>query len=496
MSRIRRGRPAPLWVVGMAALLSGCSDADPLEPTPGGPQVAEVVPRPHARAAAAGGEVVARFDRALDPTSVDADAVQVFGRWSGVIPGSVTLEDADRTLRFTPARPLAAGEWVSVQIPADRVRDQDGEALRSGFAWSFWTAAAPASLDPTFAEQIPVRRPGEGHIQTYGAYAGDLNGDGWSDLVVPNEQSADLRIFLNDGTGGYGGFSVVPLPGADDPSTNEGADFNGDGHIDIAVGSARGDKVHVLFGDGRGGLVLGPVLTVGMIVRGVCVLDLEGDGNPDLAATAFAGQEVVWFRNDGSGAFQEAGRAAAGQGPWACATADMDGDGLRDLIVGSRGSLDVHVFLNVGDGTLDSLSPVPAGGDPWMFASGDMDGDGRADIVSVGAQAGTVDVLFGDGTGAVSLEQSLTVGGFPLAVDLGDLDGDGDLDVVVSDYAAAAFSVLENDGSGQVNRRTHILQAPRAGSCAILHDRDGDGDLDITGIDEEDDVLLLFVNGG
>lgn len=131
-----------------------------------------------------------------------------------------------------------------------------------------------------------------------------------------------------------------------------------------------------------------------------------------------------------------------------------------------------------------------------MFASGDMDGDGRADIVSVGAQAGTVDVLFGDGTGAVSLEQSLTVGGFPLAVDLGDLDGDGDLDVVVSDYAAAAFSILENDGSGQVNRRTHILQAPRAGSCAILHDRDGDGDLDITGIDEEDDVLLLFVNGG
>ena len=84
--------------------------------------------------------------------------------------------------------------------------------------------------------------------------------------------------------------------------------------------------------------------------------------------------------------------------------------------------------------------------------------------------------------------------GFPIAVDLGDLDGDNDLDLVVSNYAASSFSVYQNNGDGLFGLAS-ILDAPESGSCAILQDRDKDGDLDITGIDEIEDVLLLFQNG-
>jgi hypothetical protein len=38
------------------------------------------------------------------------------------------------------------------------------------------------------------------------------------------------------------------------------------------------------------------------------------------------------------------------------------------------------------------------------------------------------------------------------------------------------------------------LPASGAGSCAVLVDRDGDGDLDLTGVDELDDLLMLFRN--
>ena len=74
-------------------------------------------------------------------------------------------------------------------------------------------------------------------------------------MIVPNEGSDDLRVFMNDGTGGYGPFTVVPIPEGDGPSPNEGADFDGDGDIDFAVGNAHGSYVAVYHGDGAGGLV-------------------------------------------------------------------------------------------------------------------------------------------------------------------------------------------------------------------------------------------------
>ncbi len=58
---------------------------------------------------------------------------------------------------------------------------------------------------------INVRQPGEGWIQTYGTYAGDLDGDGWSDFIVPNEIAADIRVFMNDQQGSYDDFTIFNI---------------------------------------------------------------------------------------------------------------------------------------------------------------------------------------------------------------------------------------------------------------------------------------------
>ncbi len=50
---------------------------------------------------------------------------------------------------------------------------------------------------------IELRLPGESWIQTYGAYAGDLNNDGHSDITAVNEQTDDVRILLNNGAGQF-----------------------------------------------------------------------------------------------------------------------------------------------------------------------------------------------------------------------------------------------------------------------------------------------------
>jgi hypothetical protein len=147
-----------------------------------------------------------------------------------------------------------------------------------------------------------------------------------------------------------------------------------------------------------------------------------------------------------------------------------------------------------GDDTFTDLDRTAAGGDPWMLASGDVNADGIVDVVAVNPQVEYIAVLTGDGAGHMDLLDRYPLAGFPLAVDIGDLDGDGDLDAVTSGFASAQFTVFENDGAGALTRLQLDLRAPGAASCTVLHDRDGDGDLDITGVDELDDVLILFEN--
>ncbi len=94
-------------------------------------------------------------------------------------------------------------------------------------------------MDLTRTATINVREPGEGWIQTYGTYAGDLDADGWSDFIVPNEIPADIRVFMNDQQGGYNDFTIFTIAGGSRPSTNEGFDYNLDGLMDFTVAIAQ-----------------------------------------------------------------------------------------------------------------------------------------------------------------------------------------------------------------------------------------------------------------
>lgn len=67
--------------------------------------------------------------------------------------------------------------------------------------------------------------------------AGDFSGDGKLDLATPSYSGNRLSVFLGDGTGKFGTFSIFTLPNARDivdfyPSTAVG-DFNVDGKLDI-----------------------------------------------------------------------------------------------------------------------------------------------------------------------------------------------------------------------------------------------------------------------
>src|SRR5438270_581389 len=82
--------------------------------------------------------------------------------------------------------------------------------------------------------------------------AGDLNGDAKPDLAVVNQTDATVSILLNNGDATFTAATGSPLAAASSPTGVAIADFNQDGHADIAVPSAGANTFRVFAGLGAG----------------------------------------------------------------------------------------------------------------------------------------------------------------------------------------------------------------------------------------------------
>ena len=488
-----RFRPALL----LPLLLPACGAEDATPPSSPALEIVSVEPAPHARSAEAGSPVVVRFGRPVRPDSVGPRSLWAFGRWSGAAPADYRFSDGNRTVTMVPRRPFAAGETVTVYVSHDATADDATRLRPAGFSWQFWTRAGRSRLAFENAASFSTRtRPSE-PTRAYGGVASDLNVDGFLDLTLVNEDTADLRVFLNrgDGTGLFHDFLRPPAPVGRRASPSESSDFDRDGRVDLAVANIDVDTVSILLGNGDGSF--GPTRNVGVgrTPRGLAVLDGDGDGDVDVVTANTGSGTLSLLVNDGQGRFSPFSTLDAGsEGEWAVASADMNADGILDLVVGAQGSQQVVVMAGNGDGSFRRVSSEGSGGRVWMLATGDVDGNGTEDVTVANSQSGNVAVLLGDGRGSLRRSQTLPVGLFPLASDLGDLDGDGDLDWVVSSNRGG-WQVLRNEGGGGFILE-RLIGAPAAASCALLFDSDGDGDLDIALVDEDADQVILLRNLG
>jgi len=451
---------------------------------------------PSGQTVSAGTAITVTFDQAINPQTVSSASFRVFGRWSGPAKGQFAFLENNVTVSFQPNEPFIAGEMVWVQL-SKSIASANGGTLEKPYAWPFAIKSSPGFLDQPLETTIELRLPGEDYLQTYGAYAGDMNNDGYSDLVAVNESSDDLRILLNDGTGHYPSFEVYDTGDDSTPSPSEGADFNNDGEIDLVVTTAWDSEVRVLMGDGLGNFTNMDTYFTSNGVRGVVVGDFNGDGWDDMLTTNRLAGNITIFLNDGDGTFSASTLNLPDQDETACALVDANHDGILDIYYAAFNSQVCGVLLGDGTGAFTLSSQVAVQGRPWMIGAADLNGDGHPDLVSANSNSNKIAVLFSDGSGGLSQPTHYAPPNcqFPLAVDIGDIDGDGDMDFITSNYSSDNYTVFENDGIGQFTTPVTLL-APKASSCAILHDRDNDGDIDITGTDEEADVILLFKNPG
>lgn len=469
------------FVLGLAAVVGAQS-----------PMVVSTSPLPN-RDAGPFAPVRVTFSAPITPATVTPFSVSVFGRWTGAVAGSVSVDPTGTIVTFQPSKPMFVGDAIQVSLASSITSASTSSPLVGGYHFQFEVRTAPGSGVFQLTSQIPIRLPNEGPISTYGIHGGDVDRDGAPDLTAINELSHDIRVFKNDGCGHVSAMTLVQ-DGYNWPSPQESADFNRDGWLDLATGDYLFGNLSVYLNDGQGNYLAPLTLPGGSYLRSVGAADLNGDGYPDLVS-ANSSQTLVWL-NNGSGGFLPPVSYAAPYGSAEFNIVDANEDGHLDICVCDLVPSHLWVLIGNGDGTFTPNSTyVAIGAYAFASAAGDLNGDGHVDMCFCCHNPPTFNWFYGDGHGGFTLGGSAPAGGSPTSVHLGDLDGDGDLDAALSDYGAAEFRVFFNGGTGNFGAPV-ILPAVSGASCTTLIDFDRDGDLDIVGADEIADVAMVYSQVG
>ncbi|MCF2486630.1 FG-GAP-like repeat-containing protein [Dyadobacter sp. CY347] len=388
------------------------------------------------------------------------------------------------------------------------------------------------------------------------ASAGDVNGDGYADVIVgamfyDNGQNNEGAGFIYQGSAT--GLSATPVStlegnqaGAQFGSNVSSAgDVNGDGYSDVLVGAILYDKGQV--DEGAAFVWLGMADGISAVAAAAIqgkkdkgwfgyslssAGDLNGDGFEDIIVGSnqfdngqpYEGAAFIYFGSlsglSSASVLLEVNQAGANFGFSVSGAGDVNGDGYHDVVVGAdfydKAEEDVGAFF-IFHGSAQGISTVANSiyygqqHEEWLGFSvseaGDLNGDGFGDVVvgSFGYDAGDVDnnyegrvLIFHGSTNGIGLVPNVIIDGadngmyFGSAVSYaGDINGDGFADLVLGnsffsegeEYEGAVYvyygSILGINASPSAILQSNVDSMRMGSPISSAGDVNGDGFGDI-----------------
>jgi len=335
---------------------------------------------------------------------------------------------------------------------------------------------------------------------------GDINTDGFPDIVTANCEDDTVTVYLNEGSGNFqagvshwSGYFTIGI---------DALDLNGDGKADIVCSNRDGSDLTVLMGNGDG--TLQPVnfgySAGGLVAYRPLLHDFNADGNVDallvntIADLSFG---LSLIPGVGGGAFASAidyfsphfpEGSAHGE---SLAIADFNSDGRPDIVLGnsSQPGSGVTVFLNSQAGSIGSGANYGVTGDLNYVGTGDFNGDGTADIIATELTTGSLELFAGNGDGTFQTAQVFTAGSYGgFGIGVADFNGDGKLDIALLDGEPSVVILLNNGAGGFQAPLTHRI-SNQAYELRIA-DINGDGKPDIIAAQSGLSLISVLLGNG